>query len=202
LNWSGKKGWMGRLGYDINDFYGENNKIHSSGFWLVSPSLKIARTETRLGYAYSYSTSDEDRFTPAKSLTEILGSWVTTRQITGYYMPYFTPKDQSVHSAIFLIGYKPVRNFETGLKITYGFRGTTQNPYFFLNRKDNNEIFIQKAFYEDTFKPYDGKIYIDWLLSRKITLKTEYALMSTYFYKSHSGLVSLLVRLHDGKKAN
>jgi tetratricopeptide (TPR) repeat protein len=197
LNWTGKKGWMGRISHDINDFYSDKNKVHSSGFWLLSSPLKMGVSETRLGYAISYSTSEEDRYTPEKSLSQIIASWMTTQHISGIYFPYFTPREQFVQSAVGQFRYKPSSGFEAGIKGTYGFRGTTQNPYFFLNKNSANEVFIQKEYYRDSYHPYDARVYLGWNISSKVSLKTEYAVLSTYFYKSQMALFSLQIRFWD-----
>jgi hypothetical protein len=195
VNWKGKHGWMGSIGHSINDFYTDNNLVHSSGIWIVTKPLKLANTESRAGYAISYSNAHEDRFTPDKNIDQIIASWPVTQSITGFYFPYFTPNEQFVNSLIYQFSYKPTKKFEVGLKANYGFRGTTKNPYFYLNTDLNHNIFIQKEFYEDTFSPYEGKLYFHWDLSRKVTLQSEYSLLSTYFYKSQAGMISLQVRM-------
>ncbi len=199
INWSGNKGWMGRISHDINDFYSDKNRTHSSGFWLLSSPLKLGAFETRLGYAISYTTSDEDRFIPEKSLGQIIASWMATQYISGIYFPYFTPREQFVQSVAGQFSFKPSSRFEAGIKGTYGFQGTTQNPYFFLNKNSVNKIFIQKEYYHDSYHPYDGRVYLGWNISNKISLKTEYAILSTYFYKSQMVLFSLQIRFWDEK---
>ncbi|HBE39817.1 MAG TPA: hypothetical protein DDW27_01160 [Bacteroidales bacterium] len=197
LNWTGKRGWMGRIGHDINYFYSDDNKVYSSSFWVVSSPLKILRTESRVGYAYSYSNSEDDRFSPVKTIDQIIASWHFNLQITGYYNPYFTPKDQSINFIIYQFRYNPSPEFETGLKLTYGFLATTQNPYFFLTNHGSNGLTVQKDFYEDEYHPYDGTIFIKWRLSRRMSIQSEYILSNTHFYRSHSGMVSLKVSIWD-----
>jgi tetratricopeptide (TPR) repeat protein len=199
LSFSGRRGWIARLGHRINDFYTENNKITSTGIWLVSSPLKIGKTESRLGYAYSYSDSEEDRFIPRRTVEEIIATGDFYSQIKGVYDPYFTPNDQSINSVIFMVKFNPVKNFELGLKSTFGFYATTQNPYFYLNRRGNRILFIQKDYYSDNYHPYEELIYFNWDISKKISLRTEYALTSTYFYKSHYGLITLNVMFWNEK---
>jgi len=193
LNWSGESGWMGRLGHNIKDFYTESNRVYSSSLWVTSSPIRIGKTETRFGYAYSHSDSDEDRFIPEKTIEEIIEEQDFYSQVTGIYKPYFTPKDQSVNSIILLLKYKHAQKFEFGVKSVYGFFATTQNPYFFIDRKGNN-LFIRKEYYKDNFNPYEERIFFNWhIISNKISIRSEYTLLSTYFYKSHSGLISLKV---------
>jgi hypothetical protein len=195
VNWKGKHGWMGSIGHTLNDFYTDNNQVHSSGIWILSQPLKLANTESRAGYAISYSNTHEDRFIPDRNIDQIIDSWTVSQSITGFYFPYFTPNEQFVNSLIYQFNYKPTIKFEVGLNAKYGFRGTTRNPYLYLNTDLNHNIFIQKEFYEDTFSPYEGKVYFHWNLSRKVSLQSAYSLLSTYFYKSQAGIITIHVRM-------
>jgi tetratricopeptide (TPR) repeat protein len=192
LNWSGKKGWSGRIGHNIIDFYTEKNKVSSSSFWLLTSPMKIGKTNTHLGYSYSYSNSDENRFIPRETIEDIITAGDYHSQIKGVYNPYFTPRDQHINSAIIVFQYKASQKFEFGLKSTYGFYSTIQNPYFYIDRR-GNRLFINKDYYNDKYHPYDGRVYINWNLNKKISLRSEYALVRTYFYESYHGLISLKV---------
>jgi tetratricopeptide (TPR) repeat protein len=191
LNWTGKKGWMGRIGHNINHFYSDDNKVYSTSLWVVSSPIKTSKTESRLGYAHSYSDSEYDTFSSIKTMDQIIASW----QIIGNYNPYFTPKDQSINYIIYQFRYNPSPKFETGLKLNYGFLATTQNPYFFLINDGSNGLSVVKDFYKDVYHPYDGTIYINWNLGKRMSIQSEYILSKTHFYRSHSGMVSLKVSI-------
>jgi hypothetical protein len=182
---------MGRIGHNINHFYTDDNKVYSTSLWVVSSPLKTSKTESRLGYAHSYSDSEYDTFSSIQSMDQIIVSW----QITGNYNPYFTPKDQSINYLIYQFRYIPSPKFETGLKLNYGFLATTQSPYFFLINDGSNGLSVVKDFYKDVYHPYDGTIYIKWNLSRRMSIQSEYILSNTHFYRSHSGMVSLKVSI-------
>lgn len=156
-------------------FFEDENNIKSISSWVVSQPIKIRNFNFQFGYGYSNTDSKNILF-------------VFNNQNSGIYEPYFTPKEQEIHSALFITNYKPFNKLKLQAKINYGFIGDVKNPYPIEVVPNNFEI---GGFYDETFTPIDFKGSVDYSFSDKFSISADYNYQETYFYTRNNINLSL-----------
>jgi tetratricopeptide (TPR) repeat protein len=198
--WNDPKSWQGRASFDVNHFYTEGNFIYTASAWVMTPPLVLSVFDFRAGYGYNYSTSKESRFVSTKSVSEIVADWETDTEIPGVYNPYFTPNQQSVHSAILAIVIHPVKSFSFGGKVNAGFYSKTDNPYLYLDKDAEENIVIERGFSRMFFHPVEANAYINARLCPTTNIKLEYIFMRTNFYTSNYVGLTINISFCNEKK--
>lgn len=192
LSWNNPNGWMGNASYDLNLFPTYDNQYYTASAWLVSPALKLSVFSFRLGYGFNYSDSEESNYVSKYSLDEIVENWDTAMVIEGVYNPFFSPNDQSIHSAILMIGIMPVKKIDISLNVNYGFIATAKTPYLFLNKNKKGVVFIDRGFYNDNYHPVQFNGNISYNISSTLSINGYYTYQSTNFYVGQSfGLTTI-----------
>ena len=197
--WNDLNNWNGRVSFEYNQFNDKNYTIGGNG-WVFTPPLKVSVFEARIGYAYSFNTSKNNRFAPEKTLTQILNPYDATAPITGVYDPYFTPDNMQIHSALVSITVHPVKMFDIGFNANVGFYAHTLNPYFYLNNDANGVTYIAKDYSVEKFIPLEFSAYALFRITKKISLKADYTYRKTYFYTSNSVGVGLKINFWNEQK--
>jgi hypothetical protein len=149
------------------EFFKDDNIIKSFGSWILSQPIKIRKFNFQFGYSFSYTDSKDILF-------------VFDNQGLGVYDPYFTPKEQEIHSGLFLINYKPTTKISFEAKANYGFTATVRNPYPIQITATSMGI---GGFYDETFTPLELTGVINYSFSDRITAKVTYINQETFFYK-------------------
>ncbi len=148
-------------------FYKDENNIVLFGGWIISQPLKIQKFNFQAGYGYNFSDSKNNLF-------------IYDNQGIGVYDPYFTPKEQEVHSGLFITNYKPTKNLTLEAKLNYGFKANVQNPY---KNEFDNEI---GGFYEETFNYIDYSGAINYTFSNSFNMNAIYIYQETFFYNRNN----------------
>lgn len=147
-------------------FFKDDNNIKSISSWVVSQPIKLLNFDFQVGYGYSFTDSKNILF-------------VFDNQNIGTYQPYFTPKEQEIHSALFISNYRPFKKLTLQVKLGYGFIGNVKNPYPLEVTPNNFEI---GGFYDETFTPIDINGSINYTISNKFSVNANYTYQETYFY--------------------
>jgi hypothetical protein len=185
--WNRSQSWTGKLALSILNFSEDNNSVYSFTGWIFAPPVRFSTLQFRIGYAYGYSTADENRYYPENSLDEIISGWSTSNgQIAGIYDPCYTPRKQYAHSALIQFSYTPVIPVQVGINTNLGFRGSAQVPYLFLDKTDQEELFVNKSYATSGFNPAEVSAFILYKLTSKIFLKADYSFLRNTFYTSHT----------------
>jgi tetratricopeptide (TPR) repeat protein len=197
--WNDKSTWNGRAAFEFN-YFNDKNFTYTGYAWLYAPPIKFSVLELRLGYCYSYSNSNESRFASASTLSQIIASYGNTQQITGVYVPYFTPSQQHIHAALLSLKVTPVKVLELDVKGNVGFYAYTQNPYLFLDTDSKAETIIARGFSKVVYVPFEVGASLAWHASRKIIFTAQYTYRSTYFFNSQQASVGLKFSFWNDKK--
>ena len=197
--WNDLNNWNGHIAFEFNQFPDKNYTIGGNG-WVFTPPLKVSVLEFRIGYAYSYSTSKSNRFSPENTLAQIIANYSTTTDITGVYSPYFTPDNMSVHSALVSIVAHPAKIFDLGFNANVGFYATALTPYFFLDKNASDATYIAEGYATEKFYPMEFSAYGLVRISKKISLKADYTYRKTYFYTSNTVGLSLKINFWTAQK--
>lgn len=152
--------------YNYKFFDYDDNNITSIGAWIVSQPIKVNQFGFQLGYGYSYTDSEEILF-------------FYDSQGMGIYDPYFTPKDQEIHSALFITSYKPTKKITVRAKLNYGIQATVQNPYPIEVTVGNFET---GGFYKADFDYVEVNGSLQYAVSNNFSFKANYIYQETFFY--------------------
>lgn len=192
VGWNNQNAWNGKVIGNINQFSSDKNYVYAIGGWVFAPPLKFSAFKLRLGYAYGYSSSKENRFAAKSSLQEILANYdPENTSIKGIYNPYFTPTNQSVHSGIFNISYNPRKKLAIGANANLCFIGTTHNPYLFLDKNTQGETYIDRGYSTVNFYPKEISAFVFFQLTNKLSVKADYTFLQNNFYTSHTAGLTL-----------
>jgi hypothetical protein len=152
-------------GYN-HQFFQDNNTIKSIASWLVSQPIKIQKFNIQFGYGYSFSDSEDILF-------------IFDNQGIGVYDPYFTPKEQEIHSGLFITNYKPTKKLTIEAKVNYGFLATVRNPYPVLDGSNNTVI---GGFYDEEFTYLELNGSVNYSFSNNFAVNANYIYQETFFY--------------------
>lgn len=147
-------------------FFQDDNTITSIGAWIVSQPIKVQKFGFQFGYGYGYTDSKDILF-------------IYDNQGTGIYDPYFTPKDQEIHSALFITSYQPTKKITLQAKINYGIQATVQNPYAIEVTSGNFET---GGFYKADFNYTEINGSINYAVSNNFGINANYIYQETFFY--------------------
>ncbi len=151
--------------YD-HQFFKDENEIQSMGAWILSQHIKVQNFSFQLGYSFNYTDSKDILF-------------FFDDQGVGIYDPYFTPKEQEIHSGLFILNYKPTKKLSFQAKVNYGFVGNIRNPYPIRTQSNTFEI---GGLYDATFTPIEYTGNISYSFSKGFTALITYIDQETFFY--------------------
>lgn len=194
FEWYNPKGFIGRASIDNNHFSAIDNSYYTTSGWLVFPPLKLKNFDLRVGYGINYSDSKCSNFESIETLNDILTVWNTNYQIEGNYNPLFTPNKQLIHSAVGLMEYRPNKKLTMAIDISYGFSAKSNSPYLYLDRDKGGIIIIARDFAEQSYKPMDSNLSLNYQISDTFSIKGYYKYKKTYYYESKSiGITARIV---------
>lgn len=191
--WNNLNSWNGKVASSIDYFSKDKNRIYNISAWVFTPPVIVQMFQFRLGYAYAYSNSKENRYMQKKNLSEIIAGYATTPTIAGSYNPYFTPADQQVHSVLLNLTFNQNNPLQVGATAAIGFFGKTDDPYLFLNKNKNNEVFVSRGYSRVNFYPTKIDVFVLYKIAKKVSLKTSYAFLKNNFYMCHSAGLSVVI---------
>jgi len=200
LGWNDLKNWNGQVSFDFHQYPGDNNYLYGFSAWIFAPPVKFSVFELRLGYGYNYSTAQKNHFVPEKSLSEILANYDPSVQIKGIYNPYFTPKDQGIHSFLAGINISPGKVVKFTINGNFGIYATAEIPYFFLDYNAQSTLEIMNGFIKERFFPVRVNAVTTVLASKTVNIKVEYAYNETYYFSSHYAGIGLTINFWNGRK--
>jgi len=159
--------WIHFQGGYNHKFFKDDNTIKSIYSWILSQPIKIQNFKFQFGYSYNYTDSKDVLF-------------IFDNQGLGVYDPYFTPKEQKIHSGLFIINYNPSKRILLEAKVNYGFNATLRNPYPIQVTATEFEI---GGFYDETFTPVELTGVINYSFSKRFNAKVTYIDQETFFYR-------------------
>lgn len=191
--WNNTASWNGKISGSIDQFTDDDNYMYTIGAWLFAPPFRLPALQFRLGYAYGYSDSKENRYIARESIKTIVSNYLTTKTVSGVYDPYFTPNHQQVHAVLFNMSYNRNKKLELGVNASIAFIGNTNDPYLFLDKTSNNELFVSRGYTKVNFYPNKLDAYLLYKLTAKSSLKATYSFLNNNFYTSHTAGISWII---------
>lgn len=190
-----KESWNGEFMIISSQYPGDQNSVFSLAGWLFAPSITMKSLSISLGYGFSYGDAKESRFSSVTPLDDIISNQLYLDQIQGIYDPYFTPRNQSVHSILAVLEYKSSERFSLLAAMNYGFYARSDYPYLYLDQKNSGKLFIDQGFEKTSFTPTEFKMMATRKLGKKMSLSGDIKFNNTLFYKSFGANLSVRTQL-------
>lgn len=181
--------WLGRSAYEIQKFE-DNNKIKTAYLWFLAPIVNSKGFTLHAGYGFNHSNADRNTFTSVKSLNAIISSYTIT-PVQGYYNPYFTPKNQTVHSVLVSVKTNLSKSVVFSSRFNLGLSSKADNPYLYLNKTTAGTFFVDKGYSTISYSPVDFYSQLQVNVSSKATISGSYSYFHPLFYKSHQAEIQL-----------
>ena len=178
------KKFSGKLQLQQQQF-DDKNAITNASVWLLSPSLNWKWLSIKAGYSYQSSNATINHYAPTISIDSFLTNYDSTRKIPGVYSPYFTPANQTIHAALLWLEMKPSKKLVFTVTANFTLSASLDNPYFFLNKDNNNNVFFDKGFVKQTYQPAHYKADLSFKQSKQWQLGLGFEYLKTNYYEAN-----------------
>ncbi len=182
-----------------NQMFNDDNTIVASSFWFLSPGIGTKKINAKIGYAFEAMDSENDNFESIKPLAQVVEEFGTNTTINGIYNDYFTPQNQKIHSALVAIQLKLTPKTEINLVGSYGFSAKWDNPFLFLNEDSMGQLFIDKGFATENFKPATFKADFTYAVNTKLNMGLHYNYFKTAFFTANTFMLNLNYKIFSEK---
>jgi len=183
--WNDQSTVNGKAAIQFDQFPLTGNYNTTFYAYAFAPTLKASVFEFRLGYGFSFSTSRYNSYSPQNSTSYIASHYTDASAYSGIYDPYFTPSHQQIHSALVNIAVHPLSIMEIGGGTSIGFYATTANPYLYLYSAGSGTDAVGRGYSNVNYNPIQANAWLGVKVTKKVSLKAEYAYHRTYFFDSH-----------------
>ncbi|NQV01016.1 MAG: hypothetical protein HQ542_00075, partial [Bacteroidia bacterium] len=75
ISWDNFDSWNGQISYNWDYFLTDYNSIYSFAAWGLTPPLKVSVFDFRLGYGFSYTTSNKNNFEYVGTKADIIANY-------------------------------------------------------------------------------------------------------------------------------
>ena len=180
INWTDPRGWLAEGGVDVQRFPDEN-VVRSVYGWLLAPVVHEPRGELQLGYAWGWANARESRFVLASPVQPVPPG-NPAFDLSGQYVPYFTPDDQTTHSVTAAATIGASTRTNARLSGSYAIRAREDAPYFAVV----NGV-VTRLSYERTYWPWVGRATLTAPVNPRVRIGIGAEIGRTAFYQWASG---------------
>jgi len=183
---------LAHAGYQI-DFFEDRNFVQAATGWFLATVIKTQKLELNAGYGFSYSTSNESRYTAAQPIDTIIAN--NSGSIPGVYNPYFTPLHQQIHSALASAKYNLSASVTIAANFNAGLYARADDPYFYLDKNSADESILVMAYSAQNFFPFEISTGLNFKITPLISLNANYRITRNNFYTQQVAMASLKILL-------
>jgi len=191
LAWNKPERWNGKLNFEHGIFTSDDESVSAFSGWIFAPQIKWGKWDLHFGYGYNYSNATVNHYESSKSIESIVNSGNTTAAVEGVYNPYFTPKEQQIHSVLASLNAQISKSLRLKVNGNVGFYATTLYPYLYLQQDLDGNYQMVRGFESTRFIPYEMKASLDWKLSPSLLFVTELNYFHTIYYSGEMIRLSL-----------
>ena len=160
--------WVGKAAFE-KQLFPDDNEVQTAYAWFLAPLLDRWGLRIQAGYGFAYSDAGENRFQPE-----------------GIYDPYFTPRDQAIHSLLASIQFSRIKNIHLALRGSAGVYATAGIPYFYLDMDQEGQVYQHRGFQSDRYFPLEIHAEASWKIAASSSLGLAYSYSQLLFYTAHS----------------
>lgn len=199
LNLNKNNQWLGKASYQLEKF-DDNNKVQTAYLWLLAPIISNKTFSLKAGYGFNHSDANVNTYRSKKSISSVIQTTAVGGSIEGYYDPYFTPNNQTIHSILSSVGVKISDKINFTTRANIAVAASADNPALNLQKSQTNNFTISKTYSKLSYTPFD--IYNELLLnlSDKFSIVGSYQYSSFLFYKINFGAIQLKYRFINERK--
>ena len=179
-NWNAKA--------SIGRQYFDQNQIDGTYAWVLSPPIATKSISARLGYVYSYTNSAELRYSSVKSYSEILSNW-SPAPIQGFYMPYFTPLNQSIHGLITNVDIQLNKSMILELRGNFALKAQAEAPYLFIQKANDTALTTGSSLV--AYHPMKLSSAIKYMLNARFNIGLDYQYSKAFFFTSSQAAIEI-----------
>lgn len=181
--------WLGRAAYQIEKFE-DANKVQTIYLWLLVPIINKNNFSLKGGYAFNHSNADKNTFASVKPLSTVIQTTANGGDVEGYYNPYFTPNNQTIHSLLGSIGIMLSDKVNFSSRLNIGVSASADNPGLVLNNNQNTYS-INKSYTKRSYTPIDFQNELLIHLSSNVMISAVYGYTKLLFYTINRGALQL-----------
>lgn len=174
----------------LSKHFMDENLIRTFYFWLLTPPLDLPHSHFKVGYNFNYANSRQNNFESVLSIERISEIYYPGIQIQGYFTPYFTPKDQFIHSLLLDAQWNFTSKVNIHGNCSLGLFSKSKIPYLYLDIEDNEVVFA-RDFYDHSVVNYDINTSLNVFLNHKTSLHFVYRHLKNFFYSSNQFQIQL-----------
>jgi tetratricopeptide (TPR) repeat protein len=184
LNFDQKNRWLGRAAV-YNQGFEDGNHVYTVYFWLLAPVVHKNIFHLKAGYAYAFSNSSWNTYMAKNNIPV---PPVSNVKVQGEYDPYFTNKDQHVHSLLAAIKIPFSNTTIVSFNVSYGFSARASQPVLYAERPvpGPGPVTIHKKYEDYRYNPIELTGDIQLKLSEKLYVSGKYLYSSLIFFNSHT----------------
>jgi hypothetical protein len=174
------------------EFFSDDNHVTTAFAWILAPLLD---ERIRVGYAFSWSDADENRWVPKPAELEGNPDNPGTppapgSTVEGRYAPYHTPTEERVHSALAALAAHAGPVF-LRLNGSVGLGAEEQAPVLIA---DGTQQGSTRYFYERSFTPWRVTLNASVPLAEPLSLDARAEAWETAYYEVTEVGLSLTYR--------
>ena len=194
------KKWLGKAAFELEGF-DDGNKIQTFYVWSLLPFLDKKNIKLKAGYSFNYSNANKNVFTPTQSMGTIIANTAPGSQLAGYYNPYFSPSNQTVHALLVYAGLQLSKNVHFTSRASVGIVASANQPQLIFAKDQGNISFVDKSYYLQKYTPHEFNNELSIRFTDRLSTAIMYEYNSLLFYTINRGSLHLkYVFLHDKKK--
>lgn len=178
-----KRQWSAQAAY-VNTTFQDNNNVNAKYAWLLAPIWITPISKLHIGYSFSYSNSDKNRYVPTKSFSQLLNEYSPGYKIAGAYDPYFTPIEMVTNSLLFSFNIDVLPSVNFGINGDIG-TGTTSNPYLYFAKDSAGPVHVATGYTSEHFTPYNVTTALNFSPGNTWLIAVRYTYRNTFFFNSN-----------------
>jgi tetratricopeptide (TPR) repeat protein len=167
LRWRASNGWMADATARRESFE-DDNAITTGYVWLLAPLLRRQTGQLHLGYSFSAQAARHSRFVPDPDELDFPPGQAPPT-VRGVYMPYYTPRDLRVHSALVVATVRPTTRWSVSTNGTFGVFTHDDAPVLIVVSRPPNADIV-RTYYPREYTPWNVRGTIEGAASESIRL--------------------------------
>ena len=181
INYNNNEKILGKASFETQAF-DDGNQVSSLYTWFLLPLVYKKNFTFQSGYSFSYSNSRYNTFNANTSLGAVVATQPLYSNVSGVYLPIFTPRNQVVHALLLSSAMKIAKGFHLFVNGSVGVQASADNPVLILDKNSGGQPIFSKYYYKQKYTPVEFSTTLQAHLSQKLSLSSKYTYSSFIFY--------------------
>ena len=164
IRWGTIRGWMGEATGRL-EIYPDDNHATTGFGWLLAPVVSKAAGTLHVGYGFTASAADRNRFAPRGDILVRPGEGPVP--VAGEYDPYYTPRNLRAHSVLGSVRLAGGGRWSADANGRYAVSAHDDAPVLVALARPPT-ITVSRTFYRRSFHPWNARGSLDWPATRSV----------------------------------